>query len=383
MANTLTNLIPTLYEALDVVSREMVGFIPAVTRDSQVERAAVGQTVLSFVAPTVTASDLTPGVTAPNDGDQTIGNMSLAITKARGVPVRWNGEESRGVDSGPGRANILRDQFSQAMRTLCNEIEIDLAALHGASSRAYGTAGTTPFASDLSDPANVRKILDDNGALVGDRQLVINTTAGAKLRTLSQLTKANEAGDAGLLRQGTLLDLHGFQIRESAQVVTSTPGTASGATTNNAGYAVGATTLTLASAGTGTIVAGDVITFAGDTNKYVVTTGDADVSNGGTITIAEPGIRIAMSAATKAITVIGAAARQMAFSRSAIVLATRAPALPPEGDMADDRTMVVDPVSGLAFEVSLYKQYRQVRYEVAIAWGVKVVKPAHTALLLG
>ncbi len=37
MANTLTALIPDLYEALDVVSREMVGFIPSVTINAELE----------------------------------------------------------------------------------------------------------------------------------------------------------------------------------------------------------------------------------------------------------------------------------------------------------------------------------------------------------
>jgi hypothetical protein len=383
MANTITNLIPDLYNALDVVSRELVGFIPAVSTDMTFERAAVGQTVRSPVAPASSASDITPGVTPPDDGDQTIGNVSMTITKARRVPVRWNGEQSKGLDNnGPGRSNIMRDQFAQAMRTLCNEVEGDLAALHSSASRAYGTAGTTPFgtAGDFSDASNVLKILKDNGN-AADAQLVINTTAGAKLLGLQ--SRYDIAGDTIMQNQGVIIDKAGLKLRESAAVVTSTAGTAASATTDNAGYAVGATTLTLASAGTGTLVAGDVITFAGDTNKYVVVSGDADVSNGGTITIAAPGLRVAMSAATKAITVVAAAARNMAFARTAIALATRAPALPSEGDLAVDRQIITDPRSGLSFEVSQYMQYRQVQYELALAWGVKAVKPEHIALLLG
>jgi len=384
MANTITSLFPDLYNALDVVSNELVGFIPAVSSDMTFERAAVGQTVRSPVAPTATATDITPGVTPPDDGDQTIGNVPMSITKSRRVPVRWNGEQRLALDNNGAQFNvILRDQFAQAMRALANEIEEDLAALHSYASRAYGTAGTTPFASTLSDPAQVRKILVDNGAPTSDLQLVIDTTAGANMRALAQLTKANEANDTNLLRKGTLLDLHGFQIRESGQVKTSTAGTGASATTNTAGYAIGATVITLASAGTGTIVAGDVITFAGDTNKYVVASGDSDTSNGGTITLAAPGLKKALAASAIAITVIAAAVRNIAFDRNAIALATRAPALPPQGDIATDRTIITHPISGLSFEVAQYPQYRQNQYEISIAWGVAAVKPAHIALLLG
>lgn len=384
MANTLTGLTTTIYNALDVVSRELTGFIPAVSSDMTYSRAAKGQTVTSPVAPAATASDINPGVTPPDDGDQTIGKVDMTITKARRVPVRWNGEEKLALDNNGASYNtILRDQFAQAMRTLANEVESDLAALHIGASRAVGTAGTTPFATNLADSALALKALQDNGAPKGDLQMVIDTTAGANMRTLGQLTKANEANDDSLLRRGVLLDVHGFAIRESAQVKTATAGTGASATTNNAGYAVGATTITLASAGTGTVVSGDIVTFAGDTNKYVVVSGDTDVSNGGTITIAKPGLRKAIAASATNITVTATSARNLAFSRSSIALATRIPALPDGGDSADDRMIITDAVSGLSFEIAIYRQYRQVQYEISLAWGCAMVKPEHSIILLG
>lgn len=384
MANTLTGLTVTIYNALDVVSRELTGFIPAVSSDMTYNRAAKGQTVTSPVAPSATPSDITPGVTPPDDGDQTIGKVDMTITKARRVPVRWNGEEKLALDNNGASYNtILRDQFAQAMRALANEVEADVAGLAVSASRAVGTAGTTPFATNLGDSALALKALQDNGAPKGDLQLVIDTAAGANMRTLGQLTKANEANDDSLLRRGVLLDVHGFAIRESAQVKTPTSGTGASATTNAAGYAVGTTTITLASAGTGTILSGDVITFAGDTNKYVVVSGDTDVSNGGTVTIAKPGLRKAIPAAATGITVAATSTRNLAFARSAIALATRIPAIPEGGDSADDRMIITDPVSGLSFEIAIYRQYRQVQYEVSLAWGCAMVKPEHSIILLG
>lgn len=383
MANTLTNLTPDLYEALDVVSRELVGLIPSVSRDSSIERAALNQTVRSFVAPAAAAASISPGQLPPNTGDQTIGNKVITISKAYQVPVRWNGEEQKGMNSGPGYNNILRDQFAQAMRVLCNTIEADLAGLFYKASRGVGPAGTTLFdAANYKDIANVRKILVDNGAPTDDMTLVLNTIAGAAFRGNAQNYSYLNAGDINFLRQGELMNIHGMKVRESAQIVAQTAGTAASATTDNAGYAVGATVITLASAGTGTIVAGDVISFVGDPNSYVVLSGDTDVSNGGTITIGAPGLKVAMSAATKAITVNASTDKNMAFSRNAIHLVTRAPAVPVEGDSAVDSMIIQDPKSGLAFDVRMYKEYRQVHFEVAIAWGYEVIKPEHLALLV-
>lgn len=110
------------------------------------------------------------------------------------------------------------------------------------------------------------------------------------------------------------------------------------------------------------------------------------ISAPGTITIGSPGLRQA-HAAGDAVMLSNSYTPNLAFSRSSIVLATRAPALPVIGgieqDSAVDRQTVVDPVSGIAFEVSMYLQYRQVQYEVALAWGSAVVKPDNVAILQG
>lgn len=386
MANTLTNLLPDLYVALDTVSREMVGLIPAVSTDMGAERVAANQTVRSFVAPAATAATISPGQYPADNGNQTFTNKTITISAQRYCPIRWSGEEQLGVNSGPGYRRMFQAQAAQAMRTLVNEIETDLAELYVKASRAVQPSGTTLFDASTTvykDVANVRRVLVDNGAPLNDMSLVLNTLSAAALRGNPQYAGANTAGSQDALRRGVLLDLSGMAIRESAQMQTHTAGDGATVSTDDSGYAVGATTITLkSSGGTGAVLAGDTITFNGDTNIYVVTTGDADISNGGTIVLAAPGLKQAISAAETAITIVDNGQRNMAFSRNAIHLVTRAPALPEEGDMAVDRQIITDPMSGLSFEVSKYMEYRRVRYEVSIVWGAEVIKPEHLALLI-
>jgi hypothetical protein len=386
MANTFTNLEADAYLALDRVSREMVGMIPAVTMDARLDRAAKDTVTYVHIAPDANASfDITPAMSIPAASDQTIGYTSVTINKAKGRPFSWNGNEQNRINTGAGYESVRVNQIAQAMRALVNEVESDLCSLYTTTSRAYGSA-TVPFgtAGDFTDASEALRILLDNGAGDFGNQLVINTAAGAKLKG-KQASSAVQF-DGSLLRQGVLQTITGLDIRESGQIKTHTAGAMANATSTAAAFTVGQTTIPLATAGTGVVAAGDVITFANDTNQYVVasvTFAGANPASGDSIVLAAPGLRKAQGAATRAITVVATAARNMVFARDAIVLATRQPERPQEGDLALDYFPVTDPRSGLTFEVAIYPGNRMVRYEVSLAWGVKNIKPEHTALLLG
>lgn len=380
MANILTPFIPTLFQSLDKVSRELVGFIPSVARNSSAARAALNESILVPVSTPTAAKDCAPSMNVPEPDDMSLDDVEIKITNSKNVSFGLTGEEYKGLENGIGVSEVFAGKFEQALRTLTNMIESDIAAEAAISaSRAYGTPGTAPFASDLKDAAQLRKILDDNGAPMSDRSLIIDTNAGVNLRGLTQLTNAGDAGTTMTLRQGELYDLFGLSVKESAQVKSFAKGDASGATIVAA--EIGATELTLKSGGSGNLKAGDVITLAGDSNKYIVMA-DVAVSDGNKVKIAQPGLRVAASEGA-AITVGESSIRNVAFNRDAIQLVTRAPALPGNGDLAVDSYMLTDPRSGMSYEVRVYNGYRKQRVEVACAWGVKAIKPAHIAALLG
>lgn len=385
--NNLDALIPDIYEALDVVSREITGLIPSVTLSASAKRAAVDQEIIVDVEPEGNDGvDIVPAMTIPEPVGQTSIGVPIIITKSRAFAFGFVGDGQMGLQTGPGYPNVRANKIAQHVRKLVNEVEVDLAGLQSTFSRAYGTPGSTPFdtAGDFTDATQTKKILLDNGSPEFDNQLVMNTGAGAILT--GKQASVNIAGTDVIQRQGILLPLAGLDLRQSAQIETQIAGAMVSATTNAAGYAIGTTTLTLATAGTGVVAAGDIITIAGDTNQYIITSvvfAGANPAAGDTITIGAPGLRIAITTSATAITVIATSARNMAFNRTALILAARAPARPVEGDQADDVAMITDSRSGLVFEFSLYKGYRKVRYEVALAWGVKNIKPEHTALLLG
>jgi len=380
MGNTLNGLIPTIYEALDTVARENVGFTRAVFMNTSAERAAKDETIRYPIAPANTeGNDIAPATTPPDDGDQTIGYADMTISKSRYWPVRITGEETKGLGNAGLAETVMRDRFAQAFRAAVNEVEADLAGLYPYASRAVKTTGLNLFDStdELSSLAQLRRILMDNGARGQEFHLVLGSSAAALLRSRSNLFKVNEAGTDDLLRNGRLGRLMEFNIHESAQISAHTNGVYTAPVVT--ALALKGTAIT----GTGldTLLAGDLLKIANDDNNvYVLQSTPASAV---AATINAPGSRVAHSAATDAISPLIATSYipNMAFAKNAIHLVTRAPAMPSGGDMADDATMVTDPLSGITFEVRLYRGYHRIKYEVCLAWGVKAVKSDFIAIL--
>lgn len=376
MANIFTALQPVLYSAAQDVSAEPFGVISAISASFDDKGVAIGDTVNVPVAPTATATDFTPAAASTAGDDKTATNVAVQVTASKKVSWHMTGEQLRSLENGGNDNEWVRQLVAQGMRTLRNGAEAAacLAIKQGAS-RAFGTAGTNPFASDINAIADVRKILMDNGAPMADLQLCIDSTAGTAARKLGIIQQAYQAGSDAERRSGDLLRQFGFAIRESAGIVTHTKGTGASYVTSGA-TAPGVTDIALVT-GTGTVLAGDVVTFAADSaNKYVVNSG---VAAPGTIKLGRPGAKVTI-ATTNAMTVGNSYTPNLAFERNAVVGIMRPPIFPDNATI--QRTLISDQF-GMTYLLLQIQQYGMTTWELHLAYGFKVVQSEHVCLLIG
>lgn len=357
------------------------GFIKAVNTNTGAERAAKGDIIKVPIGKAGTMTDTPVGFNFPSEAGSDVSSINMELQYSKTVPIDWNGEDQKALMNSGAWGTVRAQQFADAFNQLRDAIEKSVAdEAIKASSRAYGTAGTAPFAdgTKMGDMANMKGILDANGCPAVGRSIVLSSEAETSLLTnQTNMIKVNEAGSDAMLRQGIIMPTYGFNVRSTAQLGTHTKGTGTSYVTNlSASLAKGAQSIAI-DTGSGTILAGDVVTFAGDSNKYVV---NADGTTT-LVTIGEPGLRKTLADGV-AMTIGNDYTPSIALHKSAIALAIRPPKAPEEGDMMD-RIYVTDPYSGIVYEVALVKGQRVVQYQVSVVWGVKAVNPAFIATLLG
>lgn len=376
MANTLTAIIPTVLAAMQAVERENAVLPSLVDTSFGPERVAVNQDITFGISAAQAAYDVTPGAVPPALVDTTLTSSSIKITKSRASRFHMTGEDfKRAASQGP---DFRARQIEEAVRTLANEVHADIADVGAAgASGAVGTAGTDPFGSNLDILEDAGKLLFDDLTPISERRLLIDSGARSNLGKRGELTKVNESGTDQLLREGFIGRLKGFDIAVGNYVARPTKGTGASYVVNGA-IAAGATSIPVIT-GSGTVLAGDVVSFANDTSGglYVVGTG---IAAPGTIVLVG-GVLSAFTGG--AMTVQNTARRNLAFHRSAIGLVARPPALPEGGDMAVEEAIVSDPNSGLSMRLAKYKGYHAEWYELGLAWGVKVMRAKRIKQILG
>jgi hypothetical protein len=376
MPNVFSALQPQLYAAAQDVSGEAFGVISAIAASFDDKGVAIGDKVRVPIAPTASTADYTPAMTTTAGADVTASNVEIEITANKQVSWHITGEQMRSLQNGGNDNEWVRQMIAQGMRALRNEAEIACAtAIKQGASRAVGAAGTNPFASDINIIPDVRKVLMDNGAPMADLQMVINSTAGTAARKLGIIQQAYQAGNDAERRSGDLMRQFGFAIRESAGIGTHTKGGGTSYVTSGS-TAAGVRDIALVT-GSGTVLAGDVVTFAADANnKYVVNNG---VAAAGTISLGRPGARVTIATAN-AMTIGNNYTANLAFERNAVVGIMRPPMLDPNPLI---QTTLISDQNGMTYMLAQIAGDGMSTWRLHLAYGFKVVQSEHVAIVMG
>lgn len=275
---------------------------------------------------------------------------------------------------------------SEAVKSLANKIDATALALYKDIYGQHGTAGTAPSA--VGDITGSRKVLNSQLAPLGDRTLLLDTEAEAKMLELSIFTSFNQVGNTKALTEGSLGAKYGFDIHMDQNMPTHTKGTldpTAGQTIQmNAEVVAGLSTVVFKSSDatmTGTLTKGDLITFANHDQSYVVTA-DAAVDTHMITAIISPALVVTVPVDT-VVTLTGTHAVNLGFHRQAFCFVSR-PLVVVEG-LGSIIESLVDPISGctLRLEISRNAGTKTIDWSYDVLWGVKTIRPELAMRLLG
>ncbi len=382
ITNTLTSILPKILARGLLHLRSRVLMTRLVNLDYSMEARKKGSTIDVPVAATISSGAVAPAPYPEAPGNVTTATVQISLSN-------WQKASFGLTDKELGMINAQNDfitlEMSAAFEALAVDINNSVFDEYVGVFGYTGTAATTPFGAgvEVTSATLARKILNQQKCPRSNRRGVLDFDAEANALALAQFSDAEKVGSSDVKIDGEIGRKFGVDWNADDDVPTHTAGTASGATTNASGYAVGVTTLDLASDGTGTILEGDVFTIAGDDQTYAISTGDDDVSDGGTIVFA-PALKVEITTSATAITLKADHVANLVFHRDAFALAMRAPdeALKEVFTPENSYTMQ-DPVSGLVMRLEVIRMYKQVMWELDVLWGAKLIRAEFATRIAG
>lgn len=401
MANIFNDLAPKILAQALTTLRENAVMPRLVNADYSNDAAQKGSIVQVPVPSAIAAQDVVPGPYSQSTADMQLDTVPIVLNQWKEAPFQISEKEMMEISDG-----AVSMQVQEAAKAIANAVDRSLLAL---STKLYlyaGTAGTTPFASDLSAFKAARTLLNKKNAPLTDRRVLLNSDAEGNAVVLDAFAQALNSGSTETIREGLIGRKFGFDwyLDQNLDLQSFTAGTFANTTKTTAAPVATTTadasspalhnprtvyTVAVDSAGNATTAkAGDVFTVAGDSTTYVVT---ADVTSAASGTASAQVATISFYPAPAVSWTVGSVltfkasrATNLIFHRDAFALAVRP--LSTGSGVASNGTQkmtMVDPITGIPLRLSVREEYMRERWSIDCLWGVAAVRPENAVILAG
>lgn len=372
MANVLTAVIPKLLAQGLVALRENAVTAQIVNRKYEPMAGQRGSSIDIPIPSAIAAQAVTPAATPPSTADHTPTSVSIPLDQWYEAPFYLTDKEQLEVMA--GHTSMMA---TEAIKSLVNVVDVSILGEYKSIYGYHGTAGTTPFGTPgIKDAIGVRKVLQKQLAPLDPRYCMLDPDAEAGIMALDQFQSTDFNASGSDVREGKLTRKFGLNWLANQNMLTHTAGTITTGLIAKAStaQAVGTKAIvctTAASTGACALKEGDIITFAGHDQTYVVTADATQASAATDVTVnISPGLTTAL-AGSEAVTVKASHVVNLGFHRDCIAFGSR-PLVDAGGPMSRS---IGDPISGLALRLEVTREHKRWRFAYDILWGVKCVRP--------
>jgi len=380
MANILTAVIPRLLAQGLMALRENSITPRLVNRSYESLAGQRGSAIDVPIPSAIVAQVVSPAAVPPSTADIAPTFVAVPLDQWYEAPFELTDKDLLEVMEG-----TIPMQASAAIKALANNVDRFILGLYPSFYSFSGTPGTTPFGSSTADATTTRKLLNKELAPLNDRHFIIDPDAEANALNLRAFQDASWSGTFEAIINGRLNERLGFNWWMDQNIPTHTAGTLSDGTDHqaltNGALLAGVTTMAIDSATlTGTVVVGDIFTFAGHTQTYVATNLSTAAGNAIAAVTFAPALRVNVGDGV-VVTFQDTHVVNLAWQRDAIAFATR-PLQQTDG-LGSVMSSAVDPISGLTLRLEVSREHKRTRYSFDILYGAKVVRPELGARLAG
>lgn len=384
MANDLANVIPQILSQAMMILRGATIMPRLVSTEYQSEAATKGSSIDVPKDPVVTTRDVVPGANQIAADAITPGIVQIPLDFWKEAPFQMTDNDILKAQLG-----TLPSTARSAVASLAAAINSYLFSMYKSVYGFIGTAGSPPFAGTTPTPADAtqcRKLLNIQLAPINARRMVLDPEAAANALNLGAFQDASKSADSMVVTDAVLGRKIGFDWYEDQQVPVHTAGTIASALIAKAStaQAIGLTNIVCTSDDDIDLLEGDIISFAGSTQTYVVTADTARTGAGDvTVPIQPPLVKALVG--SEVVTLKASHTVNLAFQEGAFAFVSRplSDATPPGAEKASIIESVTDALSGLSLRLEITRQHKQWQWAFDLLGGAACIDPKKVARLGG